>query len=178
MTTVYQDFKGGYYTTGGDASYTAIGETAPQEVNVIDKESHLNTGELFGVQTLEFCAHIRGSVDYFQKNPTKAVWTVPEKAYSHLQKPTSKIDRHTSKEVVGDLSRTIILGATVTEVQNTFNMPMGVDVNQLVPSQITAHGRHNYVIPSKVAFANPNKDIFEPIGIFTKDDYIKVSLRN
>jgi hypothetical protein len=171
----YQDFQGGYYMTtpARDAAFSNVGESA--EAGVMDADGHLAAEDLYGVQKNTFVATIKGSLEEFANNPDKAVWSIPPEAHRFLQKVTSQVDRSkpTSENLVGDLGRTILLKATVKEVRNQFPIDIGLDIQGLVPTQLTSAGRHNYVIFADTKPSLVNQDIFEPNSIFTKDAYIK-----
>jgi hypothetical protein len=140
----------------------------------IDAEGHLQPNALWGTQTAIFDISMSGSLEQLQKNGAASVWSLDENVQQkNLRAVMSKTNRNKPIEadMVGDISKTIWLQATVIEQQNDYPVPVGIDVDGLVARSFTQHSRHNWVIRPNTPTMAVNQSIFDPNNMFTRRMY-------
>ena len=165
MTEYYEDVDEGYFE-----------QSNAQIAGEIDEHGHLQAEELFGVQTKIFDMTCRGSLEQFAANEGKAVWRLVPEMQSLLRHVTSDTNRSKagSDDLAGDLTKGVLLQATVLEQQSSFPVKIGLTIPGIVPQVYTENKRFNWTIGENTNTTQVNQSIFEPDNVFTKYMYSKM----
>lgn len=186
MQVVYDNdvhYKGGpydqymdepqYFNPLNDAVVPAVNEyDSEDEYSNEDVEEHMNSDdEVDRKNVVTLVMEIKKSMAFLAANPSECVFRLPESALKHLKHVEATHNRTNASDADrnGDLKRGIILKATITAAKNEFPMNIGLDLPGLVPSELTAHSRHNFVLMANLpAHEGLSIDISTPDSIFTK----------
>ena len=147
-------YQGGYYDREMDTpeyeNIFDIGMPSKYDDEEHDGEEneHLKAEDMWGTKKVTLTMKIQGSLKDFAANPSKAVFKLPVEAHKYLKRVPSQKNRTNAsdEERAGDLTRGILLKASVTAVKNEYPFDLGLDIAGLVPEQLTSTGRHNYVL--------------------------------
>jgi len=139
----------------------------------IDEQGHLQAEDLYGVQTKIFNMTCNGSLEQFAANKGKATWKLSPDMQSLLRQVTSTTNRSkaTSDDLTGDLTKAVLLQATVLEQRNSFPVPIGLNIPGMVPQVYSENKRYNWILEPNTGTSPVNQSIFEPDNVFTKYMY-------
>lgn len=135
-----------------------------------DDGAHLTVDQFSKAQTsfldIEFC----GSPEEFQSGKASRIWKLQPQVTRHFKQITTISNRKnaTTKDVAGNLNRCIPLAMTVLQQQNTLPFPVNVDIEGVLPLNLSKYGRANWRIPPDTATMRVKQPIFEPNNIITE----------
>jgi len=142
----------------------------------IDTDGHLQSKDLYGVQKKTFFMTISGSLEQIAANQARTKWNMSNDIQKQLKQVTTATNRARAADehLVGDLSKAVMLQATVLEQSNDFPIPIGVNIPGLVPSVYTKDNRYCWVINKNTPTTALQQSIFEPDNVFTRYMYEKL----
>jgi hypothetical protein len=170
---------------GGDQYYESTGDEVEGPYQQLQSQieapfigEHVKDEEIFGTLTKSFWISLPADSTYESlaaNHRNGYQFKLPEEVNLHLRHVTRATDRHMPGEndVDGELSKALFLKARVIAHKNDGVKDLNLNVQGLVPSVMTEHGRANWVIPANTPYTVVNKDIFDPTNYFTRHMYEK-----
>lgn len=153
-----------------------FGPSDAQIAGQIDEDGHLQAEDLYGVQTKIFNITINGSLEQIAGNNKLTTWRLSDDMQKQLKQVISSTNRSKAgdEHLAGDLSKAVLLQATILQERSDFPIPIGVKIPGLVPQVYTNNSRYNWVIDKDTRTNTINQSIFEPDNVFTKYMYEKL----
>lgn len=142
----------------------------------IDNQGHLQAEDLYGVQTKIFTVRCQGSLEQLASNPAKATWKLSPEMQKLLRQVTTTTNRSKADEdqLVGDLSKAVILQSTVLQERSDYPIPIGLSIPGMVPQVYDSNSRYNWIVEKETPTTTVNQTLFEPDNLFTKYMYEKL----
>lgn len=139
----------------------------------LDDENHLQMEDMYGVQTRYFDISMDASLSDCAQNRNNAIWKMnPELLQFMQQVVTNKNRTNASKEDrAGNLERVIPLAATIVEVYNEHEVPIGINIPGFVPNKFTSNGRYLWTLQPRTAPTQVNYKVCEPDNFLTARMY-------
>lgn len=148
-------------------------ESKASQAGQLDEDGHLQVEDLYGVQSAVLYAQFTGSLDDFQKNPRKAVWTLSHENQKQLMLNNRSNNRAnaTDSDRSGDLSKAIIVGASVINTSSSFGTDLGLKITGMEPRVLTGNGNFSWIIGANSGYQPVGRSVYQPNNIFTRYMY-------
>ena len=139
----------------------------------LDDDNHLQMEDMYGVQTKYFDISIDSSLSDCAKNQNNAVWKINPELVQFLKEIVTNKNRSTAdkNDMTGNVERMIPLAATIVEVHNEHDVPIGINIPGFVPNTINSHGRFLWTIQPRTPPTQVNYQVSEPDNFLTKKMY-------
>lgn len=139
----------------------------------LDEDNHLQMEDMYGVQTRYFDISMNASLSECAKNGNNAVWKMnPELMQFMKQTITNKNRSNASNDDrAGNVERITPLAATIVEVCNEHDVPIGINIPGFVPNTFTKNGRFLWTIQARTPPTAVNHKVFEPDNFLTRSMY-------
>lgn len=143
-----------------------------------DDQDHLMADEVYGTQTKILHITFNGSLTGIAKGQVKTTWSLNDEMKKELKHVTASNNRSLAKDddKIGDLSKAVLLEASIIQERSNFPVDIGVEIPGLKPNTLSSSQRYNWIITQETPTTTVKHSIFEPDSIFTKKDYKKSEL--
>lgn len=139
----------------------------------LDDENHLQMEDMYGVQTRFFDITWDASLAECAQNNNNALWKLNPELAEFMKQivTTSDRDKADVSDRAGNLENIIPLAATIVEIHNEHEVPIGINIPGFVPNTITNNGRFLWTIQPRTAPTQVNYKVLEPSNFFTQHMY-------
>lgn len=142
-----------------------------------DVQRHIRSDDLMGVQSKILHIEFVSSLEDLAKNSSKSVWRLNPDMLQNLRhiKTTQSRSKAGKDDLVGDLTKTVLLHAEIIEQKCEAPCAIGYDIPGIMPTVLTSGGRFAWVTPPCTETTLTEKTVFEPDSVLTKHMYATLS---
>jgi hypothetical protein len=161
----YHQYPEGPRYMGEEIGEEAIGEG--------EDEVHLRDEEMEGTQEIIVRASITGTMADLAE-PTKCIWKIQPNNLNNFRTNTRRLNRRNAsdKDLIGDLSKSIIFDVQQMASGNSFPVPLGVEIPECLPKHLTTADAYNTILaPHMPSHNDGGRSIYSPNNLFTRAMY-------
>jgi len=166
-TMVVYDDADQQMQNGQQVNYQGVEEQYEEDYDAPVHAEGLESATL-GEQTIRITARICASPAELESHPELRVYGLSTQQVKSMKLPNVMTDKNgvALKDRFGDASKTVFKGVKVIGYRNTYNFPMGADVEGLKKNQMTENGMTNVRMKGKTT-SHSLLDISEPNSVVT-----------